>query len=202
MAVVKVQLKDTLIEFDDVIQLETAQLQQIIERAETKTQAQWRKPSTKGVRILLTEKQKQAVLEYKNRMVNGHTGESLIEADLIRFSHHSKERIASRIDKDIFPDPDTLIGLADLLIRSQELGENADWRGFEGLSYSFNGDYDGKACTMAIVFDGPMVVVTVITDEPTPAAYALGTLNPSMTEKLQKARLEAVERAKRNGKRK
>jgi hypothetical protein len=109
-------------------------------------------------------------------MVKSHTAESLINQRLLRFSDHGLKRIALRIDRDIFPSEQALLGMANIVIHSQDVGNEAEWRGYRSISYNLNGEHDGRACTVSVVFDGPMLIITVITDEPTSTTYTMSTL--------------------------
>lgn len=176
---VKIQLRDTEIVFEDIVELTEEQLQLILSKAKYKTEKQWLNPDTKGVKIRLSPEQKTAVLDYKNQMVNGHTAETLLGHRLLRFTDHGLKRIAARIDRDAFPSERALLGMANVVIQSQDVENDAEWRGYGSLSYNLNGEYDGKACTVSVVFDGPMLVITVITDEPTPTTYTMSALLPA-----------------------
>ncbi|MBU7317777.1 hypothetical protein [Paenibacillus oleatilyticus] len=183
---VKIQLRDTEIVFDDIVELTDEQLQLIISTAKSKTEKQWLNPDTRGIKIRLSPEQKASVLGYKNQLVNGHTPQTLIDHQLLRFTDHGLKRIAARIDRDAFPSERALLGIADIVIQSQKIENDAEWRGYGCLSYNLNGEYNGKTCTVSIVFDGPILVITVITDEPNPTTYTMSALLPADTmEKLE-----------------
>jgi hypothetical protein len=88
-------------------------------------------------------------------------------ARMIRFTDHGLERTSERIDKMPPEDPpseEAMRAMVDLVIRSTEVSQDAEWRGYSSLSYSFKGIYDKKDCSVVIVFDGPMIIITVVTD--------------------------------------
>jgi hypothetical protein len=178
---------DTSIVFKDIIDLTEEQIALILSQAETKTAEEWIDPETKGIKIRLTPGQKADVLACKNSLVDGHTAQTLRDSNRIRFTDHGLKRIALRIDGGApFPRLKSLTGMVDLVINSTKLAKNAEWRGNGSLSYNFTGEYDGKACTVSIVFEGPMLIITVTTDEPSPATARLDALIPA--EKWTKIR--------------
>jgi hypothetical protein len=159
--------RNKVIIFDDVIQLTTKQWAKIFEKSSLKTEKQWLQPKTKGVKIKLTPDQRRDVLAHKDGFVQNHTVDSLMLARMIRFTDHGLERISERIDKmppEEPPSEEALRAMVDLVIRSTEVSQDAEWKGYSSLSYSFKGIYDQRECSVVIVFDGPMLVITVVTD--------------------------------------
>lgn len=199
---VKIKLRDKEIVFEDIINITEEQTQLILTEAKKKTEKQWLNPDTKGIKVRLSLEQKADVLKYKNQIVDSHTAETLIQDRRLRFTDHGLKRIATRIDRDNFPSEKSLLGVADVIIHSQDVETDAEWRGYGRLSYNFNGEYEGKACKVTVVFDGPILVITVITDETTPAMYTMSTILPAdVMAKLATMR-NSPKRKPRRGRRK
>ncbi len=131
---VEIHLKDKVIYFEDIITLTDEQLLFILERAITKTEKQWLHPETRGIKIRLCPEQKAEIIAYKKRFVDGHTAETLFKQRLIRFTNHGLKRIAARIDKDAFPSERTLLGMANLVIKSDILVDEGEWCGYGSIS--------------------------------------------------------------------
>jgi hypothetical protein len=99
----------------------------------------------------------------------------------------------------MFPSEQALLGMANIIIQSQDVGNEAEWRGYRSISYNLNGEYDGRACTVSVVFDGPMLIITVITDEPTSTTYTMSTLLSSdVMTKLESMRNSENQRPRKD----
>lgn len=180
MASFTIKLKgDTTIVFNDIIDLTDDQIALILSQAEKKTLDEWLDPDTKGVKIPLSPNQRTNVLSHKNKLVDGHTSQTLRSTRRIRFTQHFLDRVALRIDGGaVFPSQQSLTGMVDLVISSNDLEKNAEWRGYGGLSYSFTGEYNGKPCSVAVTFEGHMMLITVTTKGPSPTTTRISNLIP------------------------
>jgi hypothetical protein len=88
-------------------------------------------------------------------------------AGKIRFTDHGLQRISERIDKtppEVQPSEEAMRAMVELVIHSSEVSQNAEWRGYASLSYSFKGVYEQTECAVVMVFEGAMLVITEVTD--------------------------------------
>ncbi|NHN31737.1 hypothetical protein [Paenibacillus agricola] len=154
-------------ELDDIIKLAPKQWAKIFERSVLKTEKQWLQPKTNGIKIKLTSDQRQDVILHKNGFVEKHSGDSLMLDGKIRFTDHGLQRISERIDKmppETPPSEAAMRAMVDLVIRSTEVSQDAEWRGYASLSYSFKGTYEQTECAVVVVFEGDRLVITEVTD--------------------------------------
>lgn|GEM_PF-3099583 len=180
MASFTIQLKggSTLV-FDDIIDLTAEQIALILRQAVRKTEEQWLDPETKGVKVPLSVDQRAEVIAHRDRLVGGQTRQQLIDNRRVRFTQHFLDRVALRIDDGrAFPLESSLAGMVDIIMGSTDLAKNAEWRGYGGLSYNFNGVYNSEPCSVAVTFDGQMILITVTTKTPTPQTIKLQTVIP------------------------
>lgn len=159
-----IPLKSGQVHFQDIIELEDGQLSKITEKSISLTQGQWMHHDTKGLKVVLTQAQKDAVMDFKNQVVEDLTAEQLIKEDFIRFPRHGIKRLNYRLqnqDPDEIPTEDELVKLAQAVIDSAEV-KDAQWKGRGNLSYKFLSTYEGQAVEMSLVFADAVLVITII----------------------------------------
>ncbi|MEK4366424.1 hypothetical protein MKX68_28625 [Paenibacillus sp. FSL M8-0212] len=171
-----IPLKRGQVYFQDIIELEEGQLSKIATKSVTRTQKEWLHKDTNGLKVVLTPAQKQAVLDFKNQVVEDVTAEELIKEDYIRFPPHAVKRLNYRLHNqhpDDIPTPEELIRLAQAVIDSAEV-KDAQWKGRGNLSYKFLSTYDGKAIEMSLVFTDAVLVITIVVPREGPSKKEFG----------------------------
>lgn len=131
---------------ENIIKFTENQITKIQKAASEKTQIEWKKGAS-GIKIQLENEQKNDLLKYKNEFFDGVSALEAIEEDDVIFKIHATQRIDSRFGEiidltDVYLDPDIQkkgIEVVQYLIDSSEVGNTFEWKGYEDVTFNFNG---------------------------------------------------------------
>lgn len=188
-----IQLKDESFQFNDIIELNETQKQLIHNISSTKTYLEWQEEKT-GIKVPLLESQKKTIFEQKNAIVS-NKDESAIEKDgTIVFSKHARERIAVRVDKlnaGAPPTRDSLLLIIVLVMQSELVDNNGEWKGFTNLSYTLIHRHLNEEFKITVSFEiingNHLKVITISNDHIDKLSIKL-IQNPEIIEKLNELR--------------
>lgn len=143
----EIPLADRNIIFQDIIELSTEQQKYILEVSGKRTQCEWLSLD-KGIKIPIDSKQQAEIITLKNGLVSGKDKLKLIKDNTIVFTQHARERIAVRVDrvsKDAPPSVESILLVIQLVIDSDVVGEEAEWKGYTNLAYTlYHTEYDER----------------------------------------------------------
>lgn len=166
----KIPLCDQIIHFKDIVNLTDAQQSIILEASPSKTFEEWMMLD-KGLKIQLTIEQRDTVLKLKNGLVASKDSRELVKGDIIIFSRHARERIAVRVDKlpkGTPPTFDSILLVIQLVIESDIVDHQAEWKGFANLAYTLIHTGYGEKFKISVSFemvDREHIKVITVTNE-------------------------------------
>ena len=134
----EIPLLDQTIHFQDIIELTDAQRAIILEVSKDKSFEQWIALDT-GLKIRLTSEQREAIMRLKNDLVASKDKRELLKGNTIVFTRHARERIAVRVDKlpkEAPPTFDSILLVIQLVIESDVVDGQAEWKGYPNLAYT------------------------------------------------------------------
>jgi len=115
----------------------------------------------------------------------------LIKEDTIVFTPHARERIAVRVDKvskDTPPSVESVLLVIQLVIDSDKVDDNAEWKGFTNLTYTLcHTEYDERfkvTVSFEMIDRERIRVITVSNDHILELTNSLMD-NPEIMRKLQ-----------------
>lgn len=145
----------------------------------------------KGIKIPISDEQRTQVIAFKNGLVDGKDKRDLIKDDTIVFTQHARERIAvrvSKVSKDAPPSVESILLVVQLVIDSDVVEKEAEWKGFTNLTYTlYHSKYD-ELFKVTVSFDTinheKIRVITVSNDHIHKLTTSLAD-NPEMAMKLE-----------------
>lgn len=194
----EILLADRKIIFQDIIELSEEQQKYILEVSDSKTQDEWFSLDT-GIKIPIDPEQQAEIIEFKNGLVSDKDSRDLIKNDTIIFTRHARERIAVRVDKVSKvapPSVNSILLVIQLVIDSDAVDEQAEWKGYTNLAYTLcHTEYDERfkvTVSFEILDQERIRVITVSNDHIHDLTSSLMD-NPVIMSKLQefKNRLRA-----------
>ena|GEM_PF-2822757 len=115
----------------------------------------------------------------------------MIKEDTIVFTPHARERIAVRVDKvskDTPPSVESVLLVIQLVIDSDKVDDNAEWKGFTNLTYTLcHTEYDERfkvTVSFEMIDRERIRVITVSNDHILELTNSLMD-NPEIMRKLQ-----------------
>lgn len=150
-----IPMKDQDIEFMDVIDLSVEQQELIINDSSYRTMEEWRNEET-GIKIPLENWQQDAVLAHKNLLVEAKEERALLKDRTIIFTKHSKDRVALRVEKVQVGRPpklESLLLVIRLVIESNVVDKQAEWKGHKNLVYTLLHTGLGERFKISISFE-------------------------------------------------
>lgn len=185
--------KDSEIEFpQQVIELLPQQLNAIKKQSVKKTTKQWFANKT-GIRVLMTEDQKDSVLYFKNQFVGalapGRTAKELLESGKIGFADHAFDRVDERfleyyreseeksnelkrklgfpIEKVYYDSSslETITEILQIFINSDSIDKYFVWKPYPYLSYKFKGRFRNDVIGIVITFSQETTIITLTIEE-------------------------------------
>ncbi|WP_149096119.1 hypothetical protein [Paenibacillus terrae] len=166
----EIPLRDQTIHFLDIVNLTDAQQTVILEASPSKTFEEWMMLD-KGLKIQLTIEQRETVLRLKNGLVASKDNRELVKGDIIIFSRYARERIAVRVDKlpkEAPPTFDSILLVIQLVIESDIVDHQAEWKGFTNLAYTLIHAGYGEKFKITVSFemvDREHIKVITVTNE-------------------------------------
>lgn len=151
----EIQMKDQKVVFRDVINLFEDQRKIIVSSAPLRTMAEWRKCQT-GLKIPLNEPQRERILQHKNGLVSNKDEHTLLKDRTIVFSDHSRRRIAMRVegvDSNRPPKLDSILLVIKLVMESDVVDDEAEWKGHQSLVYTLIHKAYGERFKVCVTFE-------------------------------------------------
>lgn len=163
----RVSLRDQILIFEDIIDLSKEQQDHIVKAAQKRTMSEWRNLE-EGIKIPLEHWQREEVLAHKNMLVENKDEEKLLQEETIIFTRHAKARLAMRVDKvdpSRPPKPESLLLIIKLVIESDVVDEDAEWKGHANLVYTLiHNEYRERfriSISFEKIYDENIKVITV-----------------------------------------
>jgi hypothetical protein len=119
------------------------------------------------IKVPITELQKKKILSTKDYIFQTPNKANLL-ANYIRITEHAEERAIERIEKRNPKDPDveisplTRIKIFKALQDSNDLHDEAEWKGRDYLAYRFISEIDGEEFHICVGFAKKIIIITVI----------------------------------------
>lgn len=194
-----IQTKNGNIVFLDVIALNEDQQIHLSSSCTQCTLQEWRVRET-GIKIALTFNQRNLILQYKNNLLCCKNEKAILGEGLIIFTVHSQERMAIRIDnrdKSKPPKPETVLLVVKLVSESQDVDEEAEWKGYHNLAYTLIHQVIRVTFKVTISFEtignSHIKVITVSNDHIDDLMISLGEL-PNVKSELARLKKELLNR--------
>ncbi|KAA0547420.1 hypothetical protein FZW96_11195 [Bacillus sp. BGMRC 2118] len=167
----KIKSKDRVITIDDIIDLNTEQLDKISSFA-SQFNAQEIIDLESGVKISLQKWQREIVLAHKNSLLENQDERALLKEGTVTFTKHARARVAVRVDKmsseSIPPSLDSVLLVVRLVIDSEIVDEDAEWKGKSNLVYTLLHTYLKEEFKVSVSFERfgneTIKVITVCND--------------------------------------
>lgn len=185
----QIHLADRSIQFEDIIELNSEQQNNIHELSLKRTQSEWI-ALEKGIKIHMSHEQRTQVIAFKNGLIAGKNNRDLIKDDTIVFTQHAKERIAvrvSKMSKEAPPSAESILLVIQLVIDSDVVEKEAEWKGFTNLTYTlYHTEYDErfKVTVSFDTFNDEKIRVITVSNDHIHELTASIADNPEMAMKL------------------
>lgn len=129
-----IKFKDEVkITFKDIIELNNLQKSMILVKASKQTQKEI-KDEKNGLKIDLEEEQKKEIVSKKEKSFAKMTLLEIYESKVVEFTAHSIDRMIQRYSGN---QTDAFLAVIDWLKKANEVQKQAEWKGFQALSYTF-----------------------------------------------------------------
>ena len=149
--------------FDDVIVLNSIQKGKIVSTARKYKREEITNAKT-GLKVSLTSNQKDEIVVAKERIVSDKSPLDLHEKQIVEFTEHSIDRIIKRYKGNL---TECYLVMIDMVKKSKEINELAEWKGYSSLAYTFlhTANLNLDKIVVAFVRNGDHIrIVTVMND--------------------------------------
>lgn len=193
----EIKMRNKTIEFDDIIDLNSDQLNTITEYAINLTDKEILS-SESGVKITLEQYQQQIVLAHKNSLVQNKDEKALLGEGTITFTKHARSRISVRVcdlGSDEPPTLDSILLVARLVIDSKVVDEKAEWKGRTNLVFTLIHEYINEKFKVSISFENKNnenIKVITVSNEHVAQLYNKVCDNPDIMAQLEEFKRKII----------
>jgi hypothetical protein len=198
----EIPMKDQKINFEDIIDLSEDQVDLIVKAAPGRSMSEWITLEKGCVKIPLEKWQQKTVLAHKGMLVENKDEAKLLKDETVIFTKHAKSRVALRVekvDRNRPPKPESLLLIIKLVIESEVVDDEAEWKGHTNLVYTLIHEGYGERFKISVTFekvdDEHMKVITVSNEHIDELTEKIGNL-PEIRKGLEELKKRLVLEAK------